>query len=145
MRPTILALDLEGTLVSNAVSQIPRPGLGDFLDYVQLRFSSLVMFTTVDEPTFRRIAQLLVNDGHAPTWFSSLKCTKWSGPTKDLTAVAPLLGQVLLLDDYQGYVHRGQEQWWIEAPHFDYPYPDTDHGLVLVAQLIEQRLERAVD
>lgn len=27
MKPTILAMDLEGTLISNAVSQIPRPGL----------------------------------------------------------------------------------------------------------------------
>ena len=27
MRPTILALDLEGTLISNAVSLIPRPGV----------------------------------------------------------------------------------------------------------------------
>ena len=30
MRPSILALDLEGTLISNAVSQIPRPGLYNF-------------------------------------------------------------------------------------------------------------------
>lgn len=31
MRPTVLALDLEGTLISNAMSQIPRPGLHAFL------------------------------------------------------------------------------------------------------------------
>ena len=48
MRPTILALDLEGTLISNAVSQIPRSGLYEFLEYAQGQFDELVMFTTVD-------------------------------------------------------------------------------------------------
>lgn len=31
VRPTILALDLEGTLISTAYSQIPQPGLRHFL------------------------------------------------------------------------------------------------------------------
>lgn len=35
MTPTILAMDLEGTLISNVVSQIPRPGLLDFLGCVR--------------------------------------------------------------------------------------------------------------
>lgn len=39
MKPTIIALDLEGTLISNAVTQFPRPGLRTFIDecadYVQ--------------------------------------------------------------------------------------------------------------
>jgi hypothetical protein len=32
MRISVLALDLEGTLISNAVSQFPRPGLLAFLE-----------------------------------------------------------------------------------------------------------------
>lgn len=32
---TAIALDLEGTLISNAVSQFPRPGLFDFLTFCQ--------------------------------------------------------------------------------------------------------------
>jgi hypothetical protein len=142
MRPTILALDLEGTLISNAVSQIPRPGLASFLEQVQSRFDSMVMFTTVDESSFRSISRLLVSEGHAPGWFSSLECISWSGPTKDLTIVAPDLGRALLLDDYKGYVHPGQERWWIEAPHFCRPYPETDQGLMTAAYRIEQRLTR---
>ena len=47
MKPTILALDLEGTLISNAVSQIPRPGLHRFLEDVRSQFEELVLFTTV--------------------------------------------------------------------------------------------------
>jgi hypothetical protein len=31
IRPTVLAVDLEGTLISNTMSQIPRPGLFMFL------------------------------------------------------------------------------------------------------------------
>ncbi len=47
MKPTILALDLEGTLISNAISQIPRPGLYRFQEDIQLLFDQLMMFTTV--------------------------------------------------------------------------------------------------
>ena len=50
IRPKILALDLEGTLISNAVSQIARPGLRPFLDEVRGQFDQLVVFTTVPEP-----------------------------------------------------------------------------------------------
>jgi len=60
MRPTILALDLEGTLISNAVSQIPRPGLYQFLEVAHELFEHLVIYTTVPEAAFRRISRLLV-------------------------------------------------------------------------------------
>src|SRR5690606_29950088 len=68
--PKVLALDLEGTLISNAVSQIPRPGLFDFLTRCRDSFSRIVMFTTVSEKRFRDIAGLLVKEGFAPTWFA---------------------------------------------------------------------------
>jgi len=38
-----LALDLEGTLILNAASPFPRPGLNDFLEFCHLRFSSIVV------------------------------------------------------------------------------------------------------
>lgn len=37
-KATTLALDLEGTLISNAVSQISRPGLYSFLEYCRNSF-----------------------------------------------------------------------------------------------------------
>jgi hypothetical protein len=52
MKPTVLALDLEGTLISNAISQIPRPGLHRFALDVQSQFNQLVMFTTVPRIAF---------------------------------------------------------------------------------------------
>lgn len=45
---TLLCLDLEGTLVSNAVSQLSRPGLYWFLDHVK-ELCELVIYTSVNE------------------------------------------------------------------------------------------------
>ena len=80
MKPTVLALDLEGTLISNAISQIPRPGLHRFLLDVQSQFNQLVMFTTVPEDRFRAIAELLGREGSAPIWFASLNYVQWGSP-----------------------------------------------------------------
>ncbi len=62
----VLALDLEGTLISNAMSQIARPGLRDFLEFCGAAFSRLVMYTFISEDRFRQIARMLVNEGSAP-------------------------------------------------------------------------------
>ncbi|XNX71232.1 NIF family HAD-type phosphatase [Stenotrophomonas maltophilia] len=115
MRPSILALDLEGTLISNAVSQIPRPGLRDFLDYARTTFDEVVLFTTVSRHMSLRIALLLAEEGHVPGWFTGVRYVEWTGPTKDLRFVSPLLGQALLLDDHRPYIHRGQHKFWVEA------------------------------
>lgn len=140
MRPTILALDLEGTLISNAVSQIPRPGLLPFLEEVRGQFDQLVMFTTVPEPLLRRIGELLVREGHAPPWFAEISYTKWSGMTKDLRFVSPDLGDTLLVDDHFEYVHPGQEQWWVEVPLFGSPYSRRDGGLAIASRQIRRKL-----
>ncbi|WP_313413563.1 NIF family HAD-type phosphatase [Stenotrophomonas sp.] len=140
MRPAILALDLEGTLISNAVSQIPRPGLRQFLESVRAEFDQLVMFTTVPEARVRPIARLLVEEGHAPGWFRDLAYIRWTGSTKDLRLVSAELGNALLLDDHRSYVHPGQEAYWIEAPHFAAPYAQEDTGLREALALIKQYL-----
>lgn len=83
-KPNVLTLDLEGTLVSNAMSQIPRPGLHHFLSRCNELFPRVVMFTTVKEDRFRSIARLLVNEGVAPEWFAQIEFIYWQGETKDL-------------------------------------------------------------
>lgn len=143
MKPTILAVDLEGTLISNAVSQIPRPGLFPFLQYAHTRFSQLVIFTTVPEPLARRICGLLVSEEVAPEWFAHLPYIVWDGPTKDLRFVVPEVGQALLLDDHAPYVHPGQESFWVEIPLFGSPYADDDTGLELAKLRIEDRLSHS--
>jgi len=140
MRPTTLALDLEGTLISNAISQIPRPGLFQFLETVRSQFEQLVMFTTVPETLTRTIAGLLVREGSAPEWFTQLPYVQWSGKTKDLSYVCPRLGAALLLDDHGPYVHPGQEQFWVEIPLFGSPYSDDDKGLMFATEKLKERL-----
>lgn len=132
MKPTILALDLEGTLISNAISQIPRPGLYRFLEEVQALFDQLTMFTTVPEDRFRSIAALLAREGSAPAWFVELPYIRWSGKTKDLRLASPNLGEAILLDDHGPYVHPGQEHLWVQVPLFGSPYSSDDDGLSLV-------------
>jgi hypothetical protein len=56
-RNSVLALDLEGTLISNAISQIPRPGLYLFLDNCSQKFDRIVIFTAISEKRFRIIAK----------------------------------------------------------------------------------------
>lgn len=141
MKPTILALDLEGTLISNAISQIPRPGLHQFLDDARSWFEELVMFTTVPEDRLRTIAALLVREGSVPAWFEELRYVEWTGKTKDLAFVTANYGQVLLLDDHSPYVHPGQEQFWVEIPLFASPYPLEDDGLQVASRRLLDRIK----
>ncbi len=77
-----LALDVEGTLISNAISQFPRPGLFAFLEYCYQNFERLVIFTAVNEVRFRSIARTLAEAGDVPDWFINLEYINWSGTTK---------------------------------------------------------------
>lgn len=140
-RPNILALDLEGTLISNAVSQIPRPGLNEFLTKCREIFPRIVMYTTVSEARFRPIAERLVDDGLAPHWFAQIEYVLWTGATKDLARIGgATVQQCLLVDDFEGYVHPGQHSQWVRIDCFEYPYEPADPGLSRVLQDIRQRL-----
>jgi hypothetical protein len=72
-----IALDLEGTLISNAVSQFPRPGLFVFLEYCHQNFNRLVIFTAVNEVRFRSIARTLAENRDVPDWFVDLEYINW--------------------------------------------------------------------
>lgn len=141
MKPTILALDLEGTLISNAISQIPRPGLYQFLENIHVQFDQLMMFTTVPEDRFRSIASLLVREGSVPSWFAGLHYICWSGKTKDLRLASSQLGNALLLDDHRPYVHPGQEHLWVQIPLFGSPYPANDDGLDFALRALLDRTD----
>jgi len=139
--PTVLALDLEGTLISNAMSQIPRPGLHRFLSRCRELFPRLVMFTTVEEGKFRIIARLLVADGWAPAWFADIEFVHWHGETKDLNFIPGVeVTRTLLVDDFEKFVHPGQEAQWMQVDYFDYPYDSSDTGLMKMLALLEARL-----
>lgn len=140
-KAVVLALDLEGTLISNAMSQIPRPGLYDFLEQVKGLFSRIVMFTTVSEEKFREIAVLLASEGFVPDWFKSIEYVHWHGKTKDLAFISGVnADQSLLVDDFEIYVHPGQEDRWVKIKFFDHPYPDDDKGLSEVLKALQDRI-----
>lgn len=137
----VLALDLEGTLISNAVSQIPRPGLIAFLTECRQLFPRVVIFTAVSEPRCRQVVRLLADEGTAPAWFRDVEYVRWSGPTKDLAFVPnAAASQCLLVDDMRVYVCAGQESQWIPVRPFDAPYSDDDAELVRALDLL--RLHR---
>lgn len=132
---TVLALDLEGTLISNAVSQFPRPGLRHFLDQVNNHFPRIVIFTAVREEVFRSIARELVCTGDVPDWFAGLEYVKWDGSKKDLRFIEnSSIDEVLLLDDYEGYVLEEQRQHWVAIPKFESPYASDDCELTRILQ-----------
>lgn len=138
--PTVLALDLEGTLISSAVSQIPRPGLHLFLTTCAILFPRICVMTAVNEPRFRTIAQTLVAEGLAPEWFASVEYVVWEGATKDLRFVPHAeVRDVLLVDDLADYVSPGQEAQHISIEQFN-PRSDVDKELARVLK----RLQAAV-
>lgn len=140
-RIKVLALDLEGTLISTAVSQFPRPHLKHFLECCQGMFERLVVFTTVNEPRFRTIAATLAAEGAVPGWFQEIEFVHWSGPTKDLAFIpACEAGEALLLDDLEAYVHPGQLDRWVRIKQFEPPYVAEDSELLRVLEELEGRV-----
>lgn len=135
---SVLALDLEGALISNAMSQIPRPGLFEFLSRCKELFPRIVIFTTVNEGKFRQIARLLVKENFAPAWFEDIEYIKWQGSTKNLEFVPNSKPEnIVLVDDYEHYIHQGQESQWIQIEQFGYPYLETDDGFAKVLEILE--------
>lgn len=126
----VIALDLEGTLISNAMSQIARPGLYDFLEESKRLCGRIVIFTTVKEDLFYEIAEILVNEGYVPAWFKEIEYVRWTGEKKDLKFIKNVdPAQVILIDDYEEYVCEEQKSQWIEISQFGHPYSDSDNEL----------------
>ena len=140
---THIALDLEGTLISNAMSQIARPGLYNFLQTCAQR-AAVVIYTTVRESVFRRIAHTLVEHKEAPVWFKDIDYIYGNGKTKDLSCVADNVDaiKVLLFDDYEQYVHEGQEQQWIPVKEFCSPYSQDDTELLTIWGRVDRQFSK---
>jgi hypothetical protein len=134
-----IALDLEGTLISNAISQFPRPGLFTFLEYCHQNFNRLVIFTAVNEVRFRSIARTLADAGDVPAWFVDLEYINWAGTYKDLSFIPQgTIDRTILIDDRIEYIHPDQKDRWLEIPGYDYPYPDDDRELNKVMEKLSQ-------
>jgi hypothetical protein len=139
-----IALDLEETLISNAVSQFPRPGLFTYCrqNFVSVasRFENrLVIFTAVNEVRFRSIARTLAEAGDVPAWFVDLEYINWHGLYKDLSFIPhATIDRTILIDDLIEYIHPDRKDRWLDIPGYDYPYPDDDRELDRMLEKLSQ-------
>ncbi len=147
-----LALDLEGTTISNLSKGnlstmdpgpfTPRPGLWDFLEWAQARFT-LVIFTGVPPLMARKAMGRMVHAGAAPAWFGDLPVFEANPPfgewhidmtrrPKDLERIGPP-GTVIMIDD-NFFTHRisGQDEFWIEIRSFQAADAATDKELTAI-------------
>lgn len=74
----VLAMDLEATLISDAVSALVRPRLYEFLEAVHSLFERVVVFTTVPEPKFRELAIAFLQARSVPPWFVAAEYVRWT-------------------------------------------------------------------
>lgn len=136
-RLDVIALDLEGTLISNAVSQIPRPGLREFLEFCRRAAPRVVLFTAVPTARCRTIARVLAAEGSAPEWFAGIECVDWHGPYKDLSLIRRASpATTVLVDDQEAYVDPSQKERWIPIRSYVAPYPREDRELERVHKLL---------
>jgi len=138
----IIALDLEQTLISNAVSQIPRPWLYEFLVSCEALAARIVIFTAVPEKNFRRIARTLVEEKFMPSWFEKIEYVFWDMKTKNLNFIDSNIDErIVLVDDFSGYVHPMQEKNWIPIDPFVAPYDQLDVELWRVFQILYKKFK----
>ncbi|MGF1578865.1 MAG: NIF family HAD-type phosphatase [Gemmataceae bacterium] len=121
MTVQVLALDLERTLVSEARTARPRPGLWKFLTFCLERFERVVIFTTVEEADAREVMDKLARTGYAPTALvNRLEYIDWSGEHKDLRFIPDAQpNQILFVDDDPGWIATHQKDRWIPIEPWD--------------------------
>ena len=130
----ILALDIEGTLISNAVSIFPRNYLYKFLEYVNTKFDRIVIMTCLEQRKFREVANILCKNYEAPSWFENLEYIHWkifqtidwysSQPEfyKSLKFINEDISNSWIIEDMGKYICPGEESQWIPIKSFERPY-----------------------
>ena len=139
----IIALDIEGTIISNAISIFPRPGLNTFLEFLDASFSRIVVMTALEERIFRKIAKILCDEGTTPLWFNDLEYYSWKGQHelkyKDLRCIPDSdIQSVIIIDDMEEYIHPDQKQFWIQVQPFSAPYSKKDKELFRMIKILSK-------
>ena len=136
----LLALDLEATLIDDALSELPRPGLNSFLSFCRDHFDRLALLTTVDEQTARLVLEALADGGDVPGIVAdTIEYIDWDGEYKDLrNAIDVNVDEILFVDDDQGWIHPDQIEQWIRITPWRGEPDDVE--LRRVQQQIESRL-----
>lgn len=126
-KPKVLALDLEGTLITTAVSMLPRPGLYEFLEYCRGKFGRIVMMTSVPRDWFEKVRDVLIEHNEVPTWFKSVKYINYAereesedGSFKDLRCIPECdEHEAIIIDDMEWFIRENQKDRWIEIKPYN--------------------------
>ncbi len=142
--PVAISLDLEGTLITNALEAVPRPGLSAFMDWCHGRFDRLFVYTCVEEQRARDILSQLVWDGHMDAAVADrMEVVRWSrgfdGARKDLRRCGVPVECNVIVDDMRMWIVPDQMHRWLECPDYDEPDP-TDRFLSAAPGRIEHLL-----
>jgi NLI interacting factor-like phosphatase len=139
----VIALDLEGTLISNAMSQFPRPGLYNFLVAVKRLAHRVVMFTGVQEPLFRQIAATLCQEGKAPSWFLDIGYVEWDHLSKkDLIYIKNIrIERSVIIDDMPEYIKEEHMQQFVHIRQYESPYSLQDRELERILAVLQEKVE----
>jgi len=135
----LLALDLEATLVDDALNANPRPGLYRFLSFCDESFPRVSLLTTVDEDSARDVLEQLADNRDAPSSLvDRIGYINWDGQFKDLRNVSDVaLTDILFVDDDRGWIHPEQLGQWI---HIDAWHGGADDELARVQNELASRL-----
>ena len=134
-----LALDIEGTLISQASTLIPRPGLRAFLEFCGGQFDRVVFLSFVDEERGREILNRMADEGHMPEWVRTAEYFQARGGkpgAKDLRQLGVEPGQALLVDDQLHVLPREQLHRLIRVVEFKAPFSADDTELLHAQQRI---------
>ncbi|WP_152208281.1 NIF family HAD-type phosphatase [Marinobacter changyiensis] len=137
----LICLDIEGTLISNAVSQIPRPHLYHFLTEVN-KLADLVLYTSVSPTRTRKIQNLFVDEGVVPDWFGKLDALHPIGTTKPkavAASYAPTASRIFLVDDQEACIEEIEQDWWVAVHEYLPPYNTDDKELLRVLGELQMR------
>ncbi len=135
----MIALDLEASLIDNAISGVARPGLRTFIEFCLEAFERVALLTTVEETDAREVLYALADAGHVPEEFTSVEYIDWQGRYKDLRCVNNVtLGEILFLDDDESWIHPEQTAQWISIKPWHGDTEDTE--LSRVRKVISERL-----
>jgi hypothetical protein len=142
----VIALDLERTLMSDALHREPRPGLREFLTFCCNRFERVVLFTSVNRPQALAALRECADQGDAPQEFMDrVEYVEWEGMYKDLRFVPNASpSEVLIVDDDGGWIRADQQGQWVGIAEYDpYLVKGDDHEFARVRRVLEERIQHA--
>jgi len=143
----VLALDLEGTLISNIVSQLPRPHLAEFLEFCLSSDFGVVLYTACSSHSARDALLRLSRHGYIPESMGMMPIVEWEKFTGDSRNPKNLqhaqkmfpdakLHRCFLVDDISAFVALGQADQWIPIYPYGTPYSPDDTELLRIKKIL---------